>query len=51
MTRPSKMEQFLDKCERVAKKLGRVVKAFAWIEKVYKNEMVKALFARIWAML
>lgn len=33
ITRPSKIERFLDKCERAAKK---VVKAFAWIEKYTK---------------
>jgi methionine salvage enolase-phosphatase E1 len=51
MNTTSKIERFLNKCERIAKKLGKVVAALSWIEKLYKNETVKAIAGRIWTLL
>jgi len=44
-------EKFLDWCVVVGKKLGKVVVAFSWIEKVYKNETVKEIMSKIWGLL
>jgi hypothetical protein len=40
-------ERFLDCCAVVGKKLGKVAVAFSWIEKVYKNEMVREIYKTV----
>jgi len=40
-------ERFLDCCAVVGKKLGKVAVAFSWIEKVYKNEMVREIYRAV----
>lgn len=45
------LKKFLDWCIVIGEKLGKVISAFSWVEKVYKNEMVREIVGKIWTLL
>jgi hypothetical protein len=42
--RQTKFERFLNQGTKIIRKLGEMAKASLWIEKVYRNEMVREVF-------
>lgn len=45
--RQTRPERFLDWGIRIIKKTGELAKAGIWIEKVYKNEMVREIYKAV----